>query len=325
MTAAFKGRHLLTLLDYSAEEIDALLDLSAKLKEDKKNGVPHRTLANKNIAILFEKPSTRTRCAFSVACADEGAQCVYLGKNDIHLGRDETVKDTARVLGRMFDGIAFRGFSHRTVEQLAEYAGVPVWNALTDAYHPTQALADFLTIREEKKQLKGIKLVYCGDGRNNVASSLMIASAKMGTNITVITHPSLYPSPAFLKRANACIGSRGGSITVTDDISAVRGADVIYNDVWASMGEESVIAERIRLLKPYQVNMALFQKASNPGLIYLHCLPCNHTHETQLGKEFPDICETSDEAFESGFSRVFDQAENRLHTIRAVMVATLGK
>lgn len=325
MNTPFKDRSLLTLLDYSAEEIDALLELSAKLKAEKKQGIFNKTLAGKNIAILFEKPSTRTRCAFSVACADEGAQFVYLGKNDIHLGRDETVKDTARVLGRMFEGVAFRGFSHNTVEQLAEYSGVPVWNALTDAYHPTQGLADFLTILEEKKKLQGIKLVYCGDGRNNVASSLMITAAKMGTDITVITHPSLYPSAEFLAKANACIGERGGSITVTDDVEAVKGADVIYNDVWASMGEESVIAERIKLLKPYQVNMAMFEKAANPDLIYLHCLPCNHTHETQLGREFPEICETSDEAFESKYSRVFDQAENRLHTIKAVMVATLGK
>jgi len=321
-----KGRHLLTLKEYTPDEIDFLLRLSLKLKQDKAAGIFARNLAGKNIALIFEKPSTRTRCAFVVACVDEGAHPEYLGKDDIQLGKKESVRDTARVLGRMFDGIQFRGFKHETVEGLARWAGVPVWNGLTDLYHPTQVLADFLTVIEQAGRLKGIAFAYVGDGRNNMANSLMVGAAKMGMDFRIVAPKSLFPDPALVKECQGFCLERGGKISITDDVAkGVKGCDVIYTDVWASMGEEDKIPERIRLLKKYQVNRAMFDLTGNREAFFLHCLPAFHNAETKLAQQFPDICEVSDEIFESTRSRVFDQAENRVHTIKAVMVATLGK
>lgn len=320
-----KGRHLLTLKDYTPQEIEFLLKLSIKLKQDKYAGLRAKNLDGKNIALIFEKASTRTRCAFVTACFDEGAHSEYLGINDIQLGKKETVKDTAIVLGRMFDGIQFRGFRHETVEELAEYAGVPVWNGLTDKFHPTQALADFMTVLEEKGYLKGIKFAYAGDGRSNVANSLLVGAAKMGVDFRIVSAESLFPEEAVVNEAEASAAERGGKITITSDVrEGVEGADVIYTDVWASMGEENKIVERIKLLKPYQVNRDMIKKTGNPGVIFLHCLPCFHNTYTDVSKKYPDICETTDYIFESKHSKVFDQAENRVHTIKAVMVATLG-
>lgn len=320
-----KGRHLLTLKDFTSQEIDFLLKLSIKLKQDKYAGIRGKNLEGKNIALIFEKASTRTRCAFVVACFDEGAHPEYLGINDIQLGKKETVKDTARVLGRMFDGIQFRGFKHETVEGLARYAGVPVWNGLTDKYHPTQVLADFMTVLEERGYLKEIKFAYAGDGRSNVANSLLIGAAKMGMDFRIVSAESLFPEKALVKEAEALAAESRGKVTLTSDVKeGVKGADVIYTDVWASMGEESKLAERIQLLKPYQVNRDMIEKTGNPEVIFLHCLPCFHNTDTDLSKQYPDICEATDEIFESKHSKVFDQAENRVHTIKAVMVATLG-
>jgi ornithine carbamoyltransferase len=321
-----KGRHFLTLKNNTPEEIDFLLGLSIKLKQDKYAGLRGNNLQGKNIALIFEKPSTRTRCAFVVACVDEGAHPEYLGKDDIQLGKKETVKDTARVLGRMFDGIQFRGFKHETVEGLAQYAGVPVWNGLTDLYHPTQVLADFMTVLEVKGRLKGIRFAYVGDGRNNMANSLMIGAAKMGMDFRIVAPKSLFPSQDLAKECREFAMERSAAITITDDIAAgVKDADIVYTDVWASMGEEEQIPERIKLLKPYQINRSLFDKTGNSECTFLHCLPAFHNTETKLAKQFPDICEVSEEIFESRHSQVFNQAENRVHTIKAVMVATLGK
>ena len=320
-----KGRHLLTLKDYTPQEIEFLLKLSIKLKQDKYAGLRAKNLDGKNIALIFEKASTRTRCAFVVACFDEGAHSEYLGINDIQLGKKETVKDTAIVLGRMFDGIQFRGFRHETVEELAEHAGVPVWNGLTDKFHPTQVLADFMTVLEEKGYLKGIKFAYAGDGRSNVANSLLVGAAKMGVDFRIVSAESLFPEEAIVNEAEVSAAERGGKITITSDVrEGVEGADVIYTDVWASMGEENKIVERIKLLKPYQVNRDMLKKTGNPEVIFLHCLPCFHNTYTDVSKKYPDICETTDYIFESKHSKVFDQAENRVHTIKAVMVATLG-
>lgn len=321
-----KGRHLLTLEDYSPREIRFLLDLSIKLKEDKYSGSRENSLEGKNIALIFEKPSTRTRCAFVVAGVDEGAHAEYLGMQDIQLGKKETVKDTARVLGRMFDGIAFRGFKHETVEQLARYAGVPVWNGLTDRFHPTQVLADFMTVLESKGCLKGVRFAYVGDGRSNVANSLMVGATKMGMDFRIVSAEALFPAKELVKDAEEVAGENEGKITITSDVEkGVEGADVIYTDVWASMGEESKIAERIKLLRPYQVNRDMLDKTGNPHVIFMHCLPCFHNTSTELSSRYPDICEATDEVFESKHSKVFDEAENRVHTIKAVMVATLGK
>jgi len=321
-----KGRHFLSMKDNTPEEIDFLLQLSVKLKQDKYAGLRARNLEGKNIALIFEKPSTRTRCAFVVACVDEGAHPEYLGKDDIQLGKKETVKDTARVLGRMFDGIQFRGFKHTTVEGLAQHAGVPVWNGLTDLYHPTQVLADFMTVLEVKGRLKGITFAYVGDGRNNMANSLMIGAAKMGMDFRIVAPKSLFPAKELVAECNEFAKERKARIAVTDDVAqGVKGADVIYTDVWASMGEEDQIPERIKLLKGYQINRALFDKTGNPDCTFLHCLPAFHNTETKLAAQFPDICEVSDEIFESRHSQVFSEAENRVHTIKAVMVATLGR
>ena len=316
---------MLTLKDYTPQEIEFLLKLSIKLKQDKYAGLRAKNLDGKNIALIFEKASTRTRCAFVTACFDEGAHSEYLGINDIQLGKKETVKDTAIVLGRMFDGIQFRGFRHETVEELAEHAGVPVWNGLTDKFHPTQVLADFMTVLEEKGYLKGIKFAYAGDGRSNVANSLLVGAAKMGVDFRIVSAESLFPDEAILNEAEVFAAECGGKITITSDVrEGVEGADVIYTDVWASMGEENKIVERIKLLKPYQVNRDMLKKTGNPEVIFLHCLPCFHDTYTDVSKKYPDICETTDYIFESKHSKVFDQAENRVHTIKAVMVATLG-
>ncbi|HDQ92626.1 MAG TPA: ornithine carbamoyltransferase, partial [Synergistetes bacterium] len=290
-----------------------LLDLSVGLKEKKRSGVRGDALVGKNVALIFEKPSTRTRCAFTVACIDEGAHPEYLGKNDIQLGHKESVKDTARVLGRMFDGIQFRGFKQSVVEDLAKYSGVPVWNGLTDMYHPTQILADFLTIQENFGRLRGLNLVYSGDGRNNMANSLMIGSAKMGINFTIAAPAGLFPEKELSDECMAMASLTGATISfVEDPKEAVRGADAIYTDVWASMGEEEKMAERAALLKPYQVNMDLMKATGNPECIFLHCLPAVKGNEV------------TEDVFESFNSKVFDEAENRLHTIKAVMVATAG-
>jgi ornithine carbamoyltransferase len=326
MAFNLKGRSLLTLLDYTSKEIDFLIQLSSQLKMDKYAGRTNKNLEGKNIALLFEKPSTRTRCAFTVAAIDEGAHPEYLGANDIQLGKKETVKDTARVLGRMFDGIQFRGSEHKTVEDLAKYSGVPVWNGLTNSYHPTQALADFLTVYEEFGRLSGISVTYVGDGRNNVANSLMIASAKLGVDYRVVTPSNLNPEKTLIESCRTIAKETGATITITDDVQkGVSQTDVIYTDVWASMGEEKLIAERIALLKPYQVNRNMFGLTGNSKAIFLHCLPCFHNLDTKTSSLHPDICEATDDIFESDISRVFDQAENRLHTIKAVMIATLGK
>lgn len=330
MAFNLKGRHFLTLRDFTTKEIEYLIDLSAELKKLKYAGIRPKNLEGKNIALIFEKPSTRTRCAFTVAAVDEGAHAEYLGKGDIQLGKKESVADTARVLGRMFDGIEFRGFKHETVEELAKYAGVPVWNGLTDQYHPTQILADFLTIKEHKGYLKGIKFAYVGDGRNNMANSLMIGGAKMGMDLRIVSPKELFPEVEIVNAAKEIAKETGGTITITDSIDdGVRSVDVIYTDVWVSMGEEEFFEERIRLLKDYQVNMNMLKKADE-NVLFLHCLPAFHDLKTSVGQEIYGKyglteMEVTDEVFESKHSVVFDEAENRVHTIKAVMVATLGK
>lgn len=321
-----KGRSFLTLLDFTPQEINFLIDLSAKLKADKYAGVYGDNLKRKNVALIFEKSSTRTRCAFTVAVIDEGGHAEYLGKNDIQLGKKESVKDTARVLGRMFDGIQFRGFSQETVEGLAEHSGVPVWNGLTDLYHPTQILADFLTVKENFGRLKGIKFAYTGDGRNNMANSLMIGAAKVGMDFRIVTPKELFPADELVAQCNEIAKETGGKITITASVDeGVKDCDVLYTDVWASMGEEDLIPARIKQLKPYQVNMEMVRKTGNDDVIFLHCLPAFHDDETAMAQQFPEIKEVTDEVFESKHSKVFDEAENRVHTIKAVMVATLGK
>jgi ornithine carbamoyltransferase len=326
MTVDLRGRNFLKLLDFDAEEIAFLLDLSAELKAEKKAGKRRLSLDGKSIALLFEKPSTRTRCAFTVACVDEGAHPEYLGKGDIQLGKKETVADTARVLGRMFHGIQFRGFAHQTVETLAEHAGVPVWNGLTDRWHPTQILADLLTVREEHGELAGLALAYVGDGRNNMANSLMVGCATTGMDVRIVAPESLHPEPELVTTARDLAGRTGGRVTVTDSVQeGVAGAHAIYTDVWASMGEEDRIEDRIRLLGPYKVTRQMMSATGRPETIFLHCLPAFHNLETEMSQRFPEICEVEDEVFEGPRSRVFEEAENRLHTIKAVMVATLGE
>ncbi|WP_395547413.1 MULTISPECIES: ornithine carbamoyltransferase [unclassified Lacrimispora] len=308
-----KGRNFITLKDYSPEEIGYLLELAADLKAKKKQGITGNSLKGKNIALIFEKPSTRTRCSFVVAAVDEGAHPEYLGKDDIQLGHKESVEDTARVLGRVFDGIEFRGFKHKTVEDLAKYAGVPVWNGLTDDYHPTQILADLLTMKEHFGYLKGLRFVYAGDGRNNMANSLMIGMSKMGVHFTILAPESLWPKNELVELCQGYAAESGSTITLTEDTDAVKDADTIYTDVWCSMGEEDKAAQRITLLKPYQVNKELMEKTGKDTTIFMHCLPAVKGNEV------------TEEVFESGASVVFDEAENRMHTIKAVMVATLGE
>jgi len=313
MAKNLKGRHMLTLRDYSPDEIHFILDLSESLKSKRRSGIGGNLLAGKNVALIFEKPSTRTRCAFTVACLEEGGHAEYLGKDDIHLGHKEDVKDTARVLGRMFDGIQFRGFKQATLEELAAYAGVPVWNGLTDEYHPTQALADLLTLKENFGSLCGLKLAYVGDGRNNVAKSLMIGASQVGINYVIASPSSLFPPEELVLECRTNAEISGGSVEITEDPKeAVKGAHAIYTDVWASMGEEDKLKDRIALLRPYQVNLELMSATGLRESIFLHCLPAVKGNEV------------TEEVFESTQSKVFDEAENRLHTIKAVMVATIG-
>lgn len=307
-----KGRNFLTLKDFTRKEIEYLVDLAAELKENKKVGITGNRLKGKNIALIFEKPSTRTRCAFTVGCIDEGGHPEYLGKDDIQLGHKESVEDTAKVLGRMFDGIEFRGFKQETVEELAKFSGVPVWNGLTDTYHPTQILADFLTLKEEFGYLKGLNMVYAGDGRNNMANSLMIGCAKVGINFTILAPKSLWPNQDLVTTCQDYANISQSTITISDQLETVKGADAIYTDVWCSMGEEDLATKRITLLKPYQVNQELFQKTGNVNTIFLHCLPAVKGNEV------------TKEIFDKFERIIFDEAENRMHTIKAVMVATLG-
>lgn len=322
-------RNLLTLLDYTQEEILYLLDLSKKLKNAKKNGEETFVLKNKNIALLFEKDSTRTRCSFEVAAYDLGMHCTYLGPTGSQMGKKESIKDTARVLGRMFDGIEFRGFKHETVEELGKYANVPVWNGLTDKYHPTQVLADALTIFEHKGKLEGIKIAYLGDARYNMGNSLMIMGAKLGMDFRAIGPKELMPSSELVNKCLEVCKETNGKITLTDDItSGVKDCDVIVTDVWVSMGEpDSVWKERIEMLLPYQVNANVMKQAKSDA-IFLHCLPSFHNLETKIGMEIYEKyglngLEVTEDVFEGKQSVVFDEAENRLHTIKAVIYATM--
>ena len=325
-----KNRHLLTLLDFTSPEINYLLSLSKQLKHEKMTGTEIKRCSGKNVALIFEKDSTRTRCAFEIAAYDQGMHATYLGPTGSQMGKKESMKDTARVLGRLYDGIEFRGYSHETIETLAKYAGVPIWNGLTDLYHPTQVLADLLTIQEHKGYLKGVKLAYLGDARYNMGNSLLIGASKMGIDIRIVTPKSLWPSPKLVAKCESIATLTGAKILLTEDVSlGVRGVDVVVTDVWVSMGEAvGVWEERIRLLKPYQVTKSIMSLAK-PDAIFMHCLPSFHNLETTIGKEIfekygLDGQEVTEEVFESSQSVVFDEAENRLHTIKAVMVATLG-
>ena len=324
-----KQDHLLTLLDYSPEEIMELIELARKLKEEKKNGVPHRHLEGKNVVLLFEKDSTRTRCAFEVAAADLGMNAVYIGSSGSQMGKKESIKDTARVLGRMFDGIEYRGYEQKTVECLAEYSGVPVWNGLTNEYHPTQMLADFMTILEHKGTLKGIKMAYFGDGRYNMGNSYLVTAAKLGIDYRNVGPKELWPNKELRDKCLEIAKQTGAKLTFTEDPNeGAKDCDVIATDVWVSMGEsDSAWAERIKLLKPYQVNFAIMGYADK-NAIFIHCLPSFHNLETKIGMEVYEKfglngLEVTEDVFEGKQSVVFDEAENRLHTIKAVMLATM--
>ena len=323
------GRDFLTLLDFTPEEILGLLDLAAELKAKKKAGIPHRLHEGKNIALIFEKTSTRTRCSFEVAGHDLGMGVTYLDPTGSQIGKKESIADTARVLSRMYDGIEYRGFGQAVVEELAQYASVPVWNGLTNEFHPTQILADFLTIREHFGKLRGIKLVYLGDARYNMGDSLMVGCAKMGMHFVAAAPEKYFPDPALTAKCRAIAGETGAVLEFeTDPVKAVSGAQVIYTDVWVSMGEPAEVwAERIHDLAPYQVNRALMDAAA-PEAVFLHCLPAFHDLKTGLGRQMGEKfgrseMEVTDEVFESSRSLVFDEAENRMHTIKAVMAATL--
>jgi ornithine carbamoyltransferase len=312
----------------SRDDILYLVDLASELKHRKARGGAGRKplLAGRNIALVFQKASTRTRCAAVVAASDEGAHVEYLGQSDIHFGKKESVADTARVLGRMFDGILFRGFEHAIVETLAQYAGVPVWNGLTDQWHPTQILADLQTMKEHFGRLDGLKVVYVGDGRNNVCNSLMAGCAKVGIDVVNCCPPELAPAADVLRQVTAAARASGAKVQVSHDpVAGVRGANVIYTDVWVSMGEESQFRKRLKLLRPFQVDMAMMKhtgNVANGGVIFLHCLPAFHNHDTDVTRELGPL-EVTDAVFEAPFSRVFDEAENRMHTIKAIMVAAL--
>jgi len=323
------GRSFLKLSDFTPAQIQFYLDLAARLKAQKKAGIPHRLCKGKNVALLFEKTSTRTRCSFEVAAADLGMNAVYLDPSGSQMGKKESIKDTARVLGRMFDGIEYRGYGQEIVNTLAEYASVPVWNGLTNEYHPTQVLADFLTIQEHFGSLKGRKLVFMGDSRYNMCNSLMFGSAKMGLHFTACAPERYFPDPALRKEAKNCTVESGAKLNFeTDPLKAVEGADVIYTDVWVSMGEpDEVWKERIGDLLPYQVNRKLME-AAGPQCRFMHCLPAFHDLNTIIGQDIYsrfglDAMEVTDEVFESPASIVFDEAENRMHTIKAVMAASL--
>ncbi len=329
MAINLRGRNFLTLKDFSSEEIRFLLDLSRDLKDKKRRGEKGDLLFERSIVLLFDKPSTRTRCAFEVAAHDEGANVTFLSNS--HMGHKESIEDTAKVLGRMYDGIEFRGFSHSIVECLADHAGVPVWNGLTDQFHPTQILADFLTLQEKmNKPLHHTKLVFVGDARNNMGNSLMIGAAKMGMHFVGLAPKSLWPEKDLIAEMEAVAKETGAKIEFHDEIEqAVRDADAIYTDVWVSMGEEDQYAERIKLLSPYQVNEKMLALTGNEDVLFMHCLPAFHDLNTEVGKEIKekfglDEMEVTDEVFRGRHSVVFDEAENRLHTIKAVMVATIG-
>ena len=324
-----KGKSLLKLLDFTPAEITELLDLSADFKAKKKAGIPHKIHEGKNIVLLFEKDSTRTRCAFEVAGADLGMSVTYLGPSGSQMGKKESIADTARVLGRMYDGIEYRGFAQSIVEDLAKYAGVPVWNGLTNEFHPTQILADFLTIREHFGELKGKKLVYMGDARFNMGNSLMVGCAKMGMHFVACSPEKYFPGEELVAQCQAIAGETGATLEfISDPMVATKGADVIYTDVWVSMGEpDSVWEERIKELTPYRVTTELMQNAGSQCR-FMHCLPAFHDLNTTIGKQIYDkfgitCMEVTDEVFESEASIVFDEAENRMHTIKAVMAATL--
>ncbi|MFP1668207.1 ornithine carbamoyltransferase [Enterococcus sp. AND_442] len=329
--SVFQGRSLLAEKDFTKEELQYLIDFSEHLKDLKKRGIPHHYLEGKNIALLFEKTSTRTRSAFTTAAIDLGAHPEYLGANDIQLGKKESTEDTAKVLGRMFDGIEFRGFSQKMVEELAEFSGVPVWNGLTDEWHPTQMIADFLTIQENFGTVEGITVAYCGDGRNNMANSLLVTGAILGANMRIVAPKELQPEEKIVKMAEGFAEKSGAQLMITDDVDkGVDGADVLYSDVWVSMGEEDKFEERIKLLKPYQINMEMVEKTHNTDrLIFLHCLPAFHDTNTVYGEQMKERfgiteMEVTDEVFRSKYARQFDQAENRMHSIKAIMAATLG-
>ncbi len=324
-----QGRDFLTLLDYTPEEIGYLLDLAADLKAKKKAGIPHDVLHGKNVALIFEKTSTRTRCAFEVAAHDLGMGSTYLDPTGSQIGKKESIADTAQVLSGMFEGIEYRGFGQEIVRELAKYADVPVWNGLTNEFHPTQILADFLTLQEQFGHLKGLKFVYMGDARYNMGNSLMIGCAKMGLDFVACAPKTYWPDKALVARCLALAAQSGGSVTLSENPDAVSGADVVYTDVWVSMGEPvEVWAERIDALAPYQVNAALMAKAK-PTAVFMHCLPAYHDHKTAVGKEMGEKfgraeMEVTDEVFSGPQSIVFREAENRMHTIKAVMAATLG-
>ena len=327
--SGFYHKHFLKLLDFTPAELNSLLQLAAKLKADKKSGKEEARLTGKNIALIFEKDSTRTRCSFEVAAYDQGARVTYLGPSGSQIGHKESIKDTARVLGRMYDGIQYRGYGQEIVETLAEYAGVPVWNGLTNEFHPTQILADFLTIQEHFGSLKGKKLVYMGDARYNMGNSLMVGCAKMGMHFVACAPEKYFPDPALIEQCQAVAAETGAVLEfISDPDKAVPGADVIYTDVWVSMGEpDSVWQERIEDLTPYRVTKKLMEKAGSQCR-FLHCLPAFHDLNTTIGRQIYDkfgidCMEVTDEVFEGSQSIVFDEAENRMHTIKAVMAATL--
>ena len=325
----FQGRSFLKEVDFTKEELTYLIDFAIHLKQLKKKNIPHEYLKGQNIALLFEKSSTRTRAAFTVAANDLGAAPEFLGASDIQLGRKESVADTAKVLGSMFDGIQYRGFSQEAVEELAKYAGVPVWNGLTDKWHPTQMIADFMTIKEEFGSLEDLNLVYVGDGRNNMANSLLVTGAILGVNVTIAAPESLFPEQAVLEKAKELAKDSNTEIQCnTDAKDTVQYADVIYTDVWVSMGEEDQFEERIHLLKDYQVNQELLNN-SQQDYIFLHCLPAFHDTQTQYGREVAekfglDEMEVTDEVFNADYAKQFEQAENRMHSIKAIMAATNG-
>ncbi|MBK9098871.1 MAG: ornithine carbamoyltransferase [bacterium] len=333
MAVKLQQRNFLKLLDFSPKEIRFLLDLSIKLKEEKKKGTEKKKLKGKNIALIFEKTSTRTRCAFEVAAFDQGANVTYIGPTGSQIGHKETMKDTARVLGRMYHGIEYRGFGQSIVEELAEFAGVPVWNGLTDEFHPTQVLADLLTMEEHsKKKLNKMSYCYLGDARNNMGNSLLVGGAKMGMDVRLCAPKENWPEEGLVKKCKEIAQVTGAKITLTEKVKeGVSGVDFLYTDVWLSLGEPAEKwDERIKLMKPYQVNMDVIKLTGNPKVKFLHCLPAFHNRDTKVGEEIYkkyglDGMEVTEEVFESKHSIVFDQAENRLHTIKAVMVATLGK
>ncbi len=329
MPMNLKGRSFLTLMDFTPEEIRYLLDLAADLKAKKKSGIlDEPLLRGKNVALLFEKTSTRTRCSFEVACHDEGAHVTYLDAKSSQMGKKESIEDTAKVLGRLFDGIEYRGFDQKTVEDLAKYSGVPVFNGLTDVDHPTQILADMLTIEEHcTKPLQKVKVVFCGDIRNNMCYAWMYGCAKMGMHFVAYGPASLKVDEDVLAAANAVAKDTGAVIEVSDDISAIKDADVLYSDIWASMGEEDKIPERVKMLTPFKITMEMLEATDNPDVLFLHCLPSFHDFETTMAKEWMDkgydIREVTDEVFRSKHSVVFDEAENRMHTIKAVLTAMI--